>query len=210
MIATESDSVYSAHHRRRWQCRHVFALHRLGQQGGGLFWATENLYCSLLVPFRRLPADRHQALLNHVLLILAVVLPISRHRGSVDDITAARDAAFLEQLHRYTIEQGLDTSFADAVLQSPSCVLRSATRRSARGSYDRAAGIPSARTTGCTAASSQNQNAHHRLGWLRWRPPPGADRLGLGAIALGHQCREVEARFAPGKRPLKKTIPLQW
>ncbi len=158
----------------------------------------------LLAPLGGLPAGRHRALLDQVLLAPAGVLRGRRHQGRVDDLTAARDEAFLEQLRRDAIEQRLRAGFADAILEGPHGGAIGDVRRIGQPAEALVAHAIKQLVLHLLVRQGvqplQDQDAHHRLGRIRRAAALRADRPGRDAIDLGCQGREVDIRLDLGKR----------
>src|SRR5690554_1203639 len=73
----------------------------------------------LLPPFSGLPVRWHGILIQQLFVTASVMLLGRWHQSSINDLATTGDEALLEQLRRYTIEQGLGTGFTDAIFKVP-------------------------------------------------------------------------------------------
>ena len=156
-----------------------------------------------LAPLGGLPTGGHCAVLDQRFLSARVVLFGRGHQGRVDDLPAAGDEAFLEQLRRDAVEQRHSARFTDAVLEGPD---RGAIRDVRRVAQPAEALVAHAveqlvlhLLVRQVVQPLQDQDAHHRLGRIRRAATLRADRPRRDAIHLGRQGQKVDVRFDLGK-----------
>ena len=157
----------------------------------------------LLAPLGGLPVGRHRALPDQFLLAPAGVLRGRRYQRGVDDLPAARDEAFLEQLRRDAVEQRLRARFADAILEGPDRGAIGDVRRIRQPAEALVAHAVEQLVLHLLVRQAvqplQDQDAHHRFGRIRRSATLWTDRPGRDAIHLSRQRREVDVRLDLGK-----------